>query len=76
VEGLGKIFIWTRVCIGCRSPRQSNPGVNELQTRGKRWLALLKYKMSKAAKTWRFPRTDSTAKSSQATVAPAERPTT
>jgi hypothetical protein len=54
-------FIWTRVCIGCRSPRQSNPGVNELQTRGKPWLALLKYKMSKAAKTWPFTRADDAA---------------
>jgi hypothetical protein len=51
VEGSGKIFIWTRVCIGCRSPRQSNPGVNELQTRGEQLPAFPKYKMRNAAKT-------------------------
>ena len=47
----GKIYIWTRLCIGCRSPRQFNPGVNELQARDEPWLALPKYKMSNAAKT-------------------------
>ncbi len=51
MEGLGKIFIWTRVCFGCLSPRQSDPGVNELQARGEPWLAFPKYKMSNAAKT-------------------------
>lgn len=54
-------LIWTRVCIGCLSPRQSDPGVNELQARGEPWLALLKYKMSNAAKKWPFPRADDTA---------------
>jgi hypothetical protein len=61
VEGFGKIFIWTGVCVGCRSLRQSNPGMNELQTRDEPWLASLKYKMSNAAKKWPFPRADDTA---------------
>jgi hypothetical protein len=51
IKRKGKIFIWTRVCIGCLSPRQSDPGVNELQARDETWLALPKYKMSNAAKT-------------------------
>jgi len=52
IKWKGKILIWTRVCIGCLSPRQSDPGVNELQARDEPWLALPKYKMSNAAKTW------------------------